>query len=369
MHRCPTLGSVHFFAGRAMNLTYKPDFDEAKKYWRAYWAGEILDRPCASIKTLRDENNRPRGPRGVNGLSDPQAVLEEFDRWASAVLWLGEAVPYFTVNFGPDQYAAWLGSDLHHSSVDEQTSWAVPIIKDYAAVDGMENPHGVWWDRMLDFLRQAAEFSEGKFLVGVPDLHSNMDALSALRGPQDLCIDLMDVPEKVDAAIKTIRRSYAPVFEKIEEAGNMAGRGYIGLLPFYCEERFTVLQCDFACMVRPEHFRRWILPALDEESAYLKHSVYHYDGPDALVHLKDALSIPGIDAIQWIPGDGNPPQIEWMDLLLEIQKAGKGLYIGASPEEVKIFHRTLRPERVMYDVWAASPQEAEDLITWLKKNT
>ena len=353
-----------------MNLAYKSDFDEAKKYWRAYWAGEILDRPCVCIKTLRDENNPPPGPLNLNGLSDPQAVLEEYDRWASEVLWLGEAIPYFTVNFGPDQYAAWLGGDLCHSSLDEQTSWAVPIINNYGTdVRGMDSPHGVWWDRMLDFIRQAAEFSEGKFLVGVPDLHSNMDALSALRGPQDLCIDLMDVPEKVDAAMKTIRRSYEPVFEGIEEAGRMAERGYIGGLPFYCDERYTVLQCDFACMVGPEHFRRWILPTLDEESAYLKHSVYHYDGPDALVHLKDVLSIPGIDAIQWIPGDGNPPQIKWMDLLLEIQKAGKGLILHASPEEVKNFHRTLRPEGVMYDVWTSSPQEAEDLLKWLKANT
>ena len=55
--------------------------------------------------------------------------------------------------------------------------------------------------------------------------------------------------------------------------------------------------------------------------------------------------------------------------LLEIQKAGKGLYIGASPEQAKIYHRTLRPEKVMYDVWVSSHKEAEDLLKWLKENT
>ena len=109
--------------------------------------------------------------------------------------------------------------------------------------------------------------------------------------------------------------------------------------------------------------------ALEEESSYLDHAVYHYDGPDALVHLRDVLSIPGIRAIQWVPGSGNPPPIEWMDLLKQMQKAGKGLYLGGSPDEIKVCHRNLRPEHVMYDTWVSSPKEAEDLLAWLRANT
>ena len=353
-----------------MELAYKPDFEEARKYWRAYWAGEILDRPCVCIRTLRDTGNLPGLPRALNGLGDVSAALSEYDAWASQIFWLGEAIPFLNPNFGPDQFAAWLGGTLCHSSFDEQTSWAVPVVKDWDAdARKIDHPRGVWWERILDFMRQAAEYAEGKFVPGVPDIHSNMDALSALRGPQDLCVDLLDAPERIDTAMRAVRRAFEPVFEGIEKAGNLADTGYIGWLPFYCEERFAVLQCDFACMVGPEHFRRWILPALEEESSYLDHCVYHYDGPGALVHLKDVLSIPEIDTIQWVPGEGNPPPIEWMDLLLEIQKAGKGLYLSASPDEVKIFHRALRPEGVLYDVWASSLKEAEDLLAWLKAHT
>jgi succinate dehydrogenase flavin-adding protein (antitoxin of CptAB toxin-antitoxin module) len=57
---------------------------------------------------------------------------------------------------------------------------------------------------------------------------------------------------------------------------------------------------------------------------FLDHCVYHYDGKGALGHLDDILAIPDIDVIQWVPGDGNPRSIEWMDLLHKIQAAGKG---------------------------------------------
>jgi len=352
-----------------MDLAYKPDFDEAKKYWRAYWAGEIIDRPCVCIKAPCGEN-RPQGTLSLNGFTDADAALKRCHEWASSMLWLGEAVPFFQPNFGPDQFAAWLGAELKYCPSSGDTSWSEPMVKDWDTDAGdIDHPHGAWWERALDFYRRAAEYSEGKFLLGVPDIHSNMDAVSALRGPQRLCMDLLDAPEKIDGAMKAVRRAFAPVFETVEEAGRMTERGYVGWLPFYSDTSYAVLQCDFACMVSPEHFRRWILPALEEESAYLEHAVYHYDGPDALVHLKDVLSIPGIDAIQWVPGSGNPPVIEWMDLLREIQKAGKGLYLAGSPDEVKVFHRALRPEKVLYDTWASSAQEAEDLLAWLRANT
>lgn len=352
-----------------MYLEYKHDIEGAKAYWQAYWAGEIIDRPVACVKAPKGAE-RPKMPQSLNGLGDFKAAIEQYDEWAASIHWLGESMPFFQPNFGPDQFAAWLGGDLRHNPDAGDTSWSVPVVDDWD-FDALtiDHPHGIWWERMLEFQRIAAEVGDGKFLVGMPDIHSNMDALSALRGPQRLCLDLVDCPEKIDMAMTLVRRAFPRAVEGIETAGRMTDRGYIGWLPFYSETRYAVLQCDFACMVSPEHFRRWVLPALIEESQYLDNSVYHYDGPDALVHLPDILSIPGIRAIQWVPGSGNPPVIEWMDLLKEIQRSGKGLYLGGSPDEIKIYHKELRPEGLMYDTWVGSEAEAEDLLSWLRRNT
>lgn len=352
-----------------MILEYKPDLEDAKRYWRAYWQGEIIDRPLAAVKAFKDIRNAPPWPRAVNGLGNTDAALAEWNDWAARVAWLGEAMPFLNPNFGPDMFAAWLGGQLEHSSLsDEPTTWAVPVVNDWDNHD-LEHPRGIWWERMLDFMRKAADATRGKAIVGVPDLHSNMDALAALRGPENLCLDILETPGKIDLAMHSMRRAYRPIFEALESAGEMIQRGYIGWVPFYCEQRFACIQCDFICMISPEHFRRWILPALEEEATYLDHCVFHLDGPGALVHLDDILAISNVDVIQWIPGAGSPPQIEWMDLLMQIQKAGKGLHIMCSVEEVKEFHKFLRPEGVLYDVWASSIQEGENLLKWLKDNT
>lgn len=354
-----------------MNLFHKPDFEETRNRWRAFWAGEIIDRPCVRIVSPRQgAQPHPHPPAVHIHTTDYRSIAEEFDEWASTMWFGGEAVPAFMPNFGPDQFAAFFGSQLAYSSESSDTTWAVPSIENWAAADiCFDSPRGQWWDRMLEFLSAIADVGRFRFLAAVPDIHSNLDCLAAMRGPQRLCEDLIDAPEAVDRAMRNVRRAFPTVYDAIYAAGEMEASGTTSWLPYYCDGRFSVLQCDFICMISPSHFRRWALPALEEEAAFLDHSVYHLDGPDALVHLDDILSIKAVDGIQWVPGEGNPPPIEWPDLLRRIQSAGKGLYLGASPEQVKVFHRMLRPERVFYDVWGASQSEGEELLTWLVANT
>lgn len=213
-----------------MELAYKPDFEETRKRWQAYWAGEVIDRPVACIRALKDPSNPTVWPAGLNELGDPDALMRAHDAWVSSIHWLGESIPYVMLNYGPDQFAAWVGGQLEWN---DYTSWSVPVIHDWNTDAGdIGAPHGEWWMRALDLTAQASEYAEGKFLIGVPDLHSNMDTLSALRSPQDLCIDLLDVPEEIDKAMKTVRRAYIPVFEGLEHAGRWGEKGYIGWMPF-----------------------------------------------------------------------------------------------------------------------------------------
>jgi hypothetical protein len=353
-------------------LQYKPDLDRAKKYWNAFWNREIIDRPCVSVIAPKDEKRPKEKPPykvlGFNGRDEVKSNLEAFDKWAASTYFGGEAIPFATITFGPDQFSAFTGAELEAAG-DKSTSWVKPFVTDWKKVKIELKKDNTAWNKMLEYIRFAAKFSEGKFLISILDMHSNMDYLSAIRGPQNLCMDIVDCPDEVERVLKEVRGLYAPVYEGIYEAGEMKNRGTIGWAPFYCEGKFATVQCDFICMISPRDAGRFVIPALKEEASFLDRSVYHYDGPGALVHLDDILAIPGIDVIQWVPGAGNPPIIEWMDLLKKIQKAKKGLQINCSIEEVKRFHRELEPEGVLYCVEASSRREADDLIASLKNNT
>jgi hypothetical protein len=351
-------------------FSYKPDYEDARRHWEAFWNGDMLDRPCTRVLASKDGMTLPPHPPGLRHPEDDLAsAIRAWDNWASCVYFGGDAVPFFMPNFGPDIYAAFLGADLQFAK-SEGTSWAKPMVTEWTSRGlHLENPQGYWWDEALRFARLIREMGEGKFGAAVWDLHSNLDALSALRGPQDLCTDILDCPDDVEAAMTTVRRSFAPIYDGLYYASGMDKTGSSSWLPYYCEGKFGMVQCDFVCLISPEQARRFLYPALEEEVGFLDRCCYHLDGPGALVHLDDILSIERIDSVQWVPGEGNPPVIEWMDLLKRIQAAGKSLYIAASVDQVKYCCRELRPEKVFYDVWAASQSEADALLAWLKTNT
>lgn len=248
-------------------------------------------------------------------------------------------------------------------------SWAVPFVNNWEKVLPFSlQGNNCVWNEILNFLKHFASASEGKFFVSMLDLHSNMDSLAAIRGIDKLCIDLIEQPKVIEKAVRSIRSLYFPVYEGIYEAGNMARRGTIGWAPFYSFGKFATIQCDSICMISPDMARRYVIPAIEEEASYLDHSVYHLDGPGALVHLEDILAILKIDVVQWVPGAGQPSMVEWIDLLKRIQKAGKGLQVNCSTEEVKIFRKELRPKGVLYVVEASSEREAQKIISWLKSD-
>ncbi len=353
------------------SLEFKPDFAEARRYWRAFWAGEIIDRPGIMIRAPKDGVKQEPGPpymAGHDGNFDP--AIDRMLAHAGTTYFAGEAIPCHSPSFGPDMFAGFLGADLARSADSSGTSWSMPTVENWADALPLElDSRNPIWRRMVDFVRRIAERCEGKLLVSHIDLHSNLDALAALRWPDRLCLDMYDCPDLVDRAMVDVRKIYFEVYAALYYVGKMNQYGSLGWSPFYGEGRMNFIQCDYICLLSPEMARRWVIPALEEEASFLDHCVYHYDGPDALVHLDDILGIEDLHVISWVPGAGNPAHRDWIELFQNIQQAGKGLDIHCSIGEIPFFHERLRPERVMYSCWASSQKEADEAIKWLVDHT
>ena len=358
-----------------MQLAYKQDFDRVTNVWKAYWEGEIISRPPVWAAVPRPEA-RPhdldrRYWHAVHGNFDH--ILEQIDIALEGTEYLGESVPNFAPDFGPDQFAAFLGSDFAFSPDSPDTDWVHQTIDDWhSSLPLRMDPNGKYWKAILELSRLMARHSEGRYLLSVADLHSNMDALLALRGSERLCMDFYDAPDALETAMRQVRVMYQPVYKALYEAGNMGGeRGSVGWAPFWSEGKFATIQCDFLALLGPEMSRRFVIPALEEEASFLDHCVYHLDGPGCLPHLDDILAIKDIDVIQWVPGAGKPPMHDWMDVLKKCQAAGKGLqmYDINDLDTVKKIARELKPEGLLYYVTVPTRDEAFRITDWLERNT
>jgi len=348
---------------------YKKNFDETKKYFRAFWAGELLDRPLIAV--IAPQSGKAFPVPYLAGAKDGNYLphLKQFETYAENTYFAGESLPAFDVSLGPDQYAAFLGGEIVFAE-NSGTTWVNAFWNDNWAGREIKinTANGGYFDRLISAYKTVADFAKGRFLVNMADLHGNIDALSAARNPQNLCIDLYDYPDEIGRAVNAVVDTFPFVVDSIAGAGNMGKNGYIGWAPTYSEEKFAVLQCDFSCMLSPDMARKYVIPALEREASHLKHNVYHYDVVNALGHLDDILAIKNIDVIQWVPGAGQPRTIEWLDLLKKIQKAGKKLWIyDWSIEEIKTRFKELEPEGLIFQVNASSKKEADELLSYVKK--
>jgi hypothetical protein len=350
--------------------TFKPDFEDARKHWEAFWVGEVLDRPVISIIAQRDGVGDVPGLPYMAGhdgkFDEPVARLE---KWIETRYWGGDAIPRYTPGFGPDMFAGFLGAKIEYTH-DTGTSWAVPFVEKWEKVLPLKiDSKNELWSRLQAFVKCLTNSAKGRWLIGNIDMHSNMDAVASIRNPERLCMDMLDQPEHIETAMRNVRALFPYVTDTLYKAANGPVTGTTGWIGMYSEKKFNVTQCDFCCMVSNDMFRRFILPALRDETEHLDHSVYHLDGPGALRHLDDLLALPKLNAIQWVPGAGAKPLREWPDVLHKILSAGKALHIYCGIEEVEFFHRELGPKGVFYDCWAKNEAEANRVVDWLKKNT
>jgi len=353
-----------------LELAFKPDAAEAQRRMRAYWQGEIFDRACVSVRAPKDGTRPARRSLIVAEDFDFARAVDEFEAWAGQTYFGGEAMPALMPNYGPDQWAGFLGAELSMVP-DMDTSWAEPL----AGIGGdfpelRLDPANRWWKAIIALTELAADRGESKFLLSAIDTHSNLDCLSALRGPSQLCIDLIERPEQVWHALKQVESLYEPLYDALFAAGRMHARGSTSWLEMWSEGRTQAIQCDFCYMISPDHFRRFALPWLEYEMSCLDHAVYHMDGPGQIRHLDDLLTLPNLHTIQWVPGAGQPTAPGWLDMLRTIQRAGKSVQVLVSIEELKAIYAELAPQRTFYWVLdCPSETEARRLIDWMQKNT
>ena len=355
-------------------MRYKPDFDRARQYWRAFWAQEVIDRPCVYV-TAPKKDVEP-SPLWISpALSyfacirdEWNTLLPRFERSVASTYYGGEAFPQLDLTLGPDEYAAFLGGALQ-AQEGNFTTWSHPVVDDlegyHPVIDRSENGYFEIFRRAL---AKATAYAQDKFFVNMLDYHSHFDALCALRDPQELCMDLLDCPDEAQRVLDEVAATYPDIYRMVYETGDMARRGCCGWPPVYVEEgKFAVVSSDYSCLLGEEQGRRFVLPYVEQEVSFLDRSLYHLDGKDALVHLDNLLAVEGIHTFQWVPGDGAPRSIEWMELLHKIQAAGKSLWIyDWTPEEIMLHFKELDPAKVVFSTSCATEDDAERLLAYLK---
>ena len=342
-----------------------PDWERRIARQDAFWQCAILDRPVVNI-TIQKQ------PRPVTPPVSAHATLR--DRWMDAEfivsaalttvqnrLYLGDALPTFCPNLGPEVFSAFFGTELEYG---ESTSWSVPNLQRWSDAASLEfRPDNFYWRKLNEITDALLQGGRGRFYTGLTDFHPGGDALAAFRGPENLAVDMIEDREAVLELMSRVDETYLRVFQESYDKLAAAGQAITSWPGIVSSRKWYVPSNDFSIMISKPMFDEFFLPGIARECRFYEASIYHLDGPGALRHLDSLLTIPELNAIQWIFGAGNEPASRWMDVYRKCQAAGKGLQITLHHTELDVFMETLRPEGLWLSIKGVKTvEEAEFLL-------
>lgn len=344
------------------------NFDKIQNRYIQTWALQNDDRPLVSIYAPKDRQVMPSDlitPKKIEDRwQNTEYVIKQNKSIIENTYYACDALPIFNPNLGPDILGAILGCELEYG---ETTSWAKNIVSDWTMQqDLIFDKNNKYYKKIAEITKAALEDSKGGYLVGITDLHSGLDCLVSLRGPENLCIDLIEKPDEVKKFTLQIFSIFKKVFNDLSEIIEQKQKGSTNWMGLWHPKRWYVTSCDFSCLISKDNFKEFILPELLAEIDFLDASVYHLDGPDALRHLDTLLEIPNLKGVQWVPGDGQKPPREWTDVLKRIQEAGKIVQINIGAADLKPICQALKPNGVMLNCYCRSEEEANASLKFLE---
>jgi len=338
-------------------LALKPDVVEARQRLDAFWNNAPVDRPALHITVRNPGFSAPAwgGPADAKERDWlPQWQAHRAHQVGSR-RYLAEAMPLASVDFGSclALVPVLLGADYMY---ENGTAWIKPLADAYERPLPVFDPAHPLLAILATGMEQASAVLAGQGALNPPAFGLDpLTILSLLRGAEQLCLDLVEEPERVEAWLAAANRVYLAAHAHLHAKAQALGHhGSASWLHTWAPGSFEALQCDAAVMLSKGMFARFALPALRAQDEQLDYSLYHLDGVCQLRFLDQLRSLPRLRGIQWNP---EPPanHIEdprWLAEFKRIRDLGFILQFNAwesrSVEQVVAVVKALGPRGLMF---------------------
>jgi len=352
-------------------LLYKPDWEETKERFKAWWAGEYFGRCAISVTAPKTDPSPISKPADAKTIEqkwyDLDWISAQNNYCMSQIFYGGEALPVWNGGYpGHKAIPAFLGCP---TSLDWNTGWWDPILsgEDIEFQKLKINKADRNYRFMLDLLRRGVKEVRGKSLVSIGAFGGCGDTLAALRGTERLLYDCAERPDQVRAAEEFLMDMWMEHYNILYEIIREADEGSTSWFDLWSPGKFYAAQNDFAYNISPQMYRDLFLPVIEKQTRFLTHCVYHVDGVNNFAHVDALLELPRLQAYQILPGAGKPSPLHYMDVLKKVQKAGKNLHISIRPEEVETALSELSARGLFIATSCGTEIEARDLLKNVEK--
>ena len=348
-------------------MQFKEDWAETRERFELWWRHEYFGR-CALAVTapLANPPERPAPPQPTTVEEqwyDLDAIAERNDFHFSRTWFGGEALPVWNAGYaGIAGIPNMLGCPFR---LNMETGWHDPLLTDPDGFDirslSLDESHPAYRYH-FDVLQRAVEESAGKSLPSMGAFYHGGDTLAALRGTEQLLIDCIERPEVVRDAEDWLMEMWCDFYDRTYAVVDGPTQGSACWMGLWAPGKTYAVSNDFSYNISPQMYRELFLPAIERQLGFLDYSIYHVDGVNAFQHVAALCEQPRLQALQILPGAGQPSPLHFMDTLKRVQAAGKNLHITIPADEVEAALAQLSARGLFIETSTSTENEARALL-------
>ena len=353
--------------------TIKPLPDPAR--CDAFWAREDVDRPLLScwVGSFTIAGHYPHGTASLpNAELEPDDIVFEQFRPDYESLFVSHAAIGADVPWAafPLMTMPWveaiIGCPIYHR---DGNIWAAPWLDTYEALEKIElkadNP---WFVRLLELTDWLVELSAGRFPVSMSLMRGPLDLLSALRGPQRMCLDLFDHPEELDEALQRLTNIWIDIARaQLARIPAFEGGYSSGMINLWSREPMAWFQDDALALWSPKYYRRHLRSCEEQLSRCMGVTGIHLH-PVSLFVIKDLMAMPELDVIEVNCDDEGPTMSDMIPYLKRTLKEKNLVIWGAfTMADLRVIKEHLPSRGLALQVMAETPDEVRITVDRLRR--
>ncbi len=354
----------------------KPGWERSLARWKAFWAGDLMDRPPVLVHRMASFEEDISSTQAVAtntvlarelAYHDPEQnaeILDQAERSLLARAEMPDDMPPALVAGGGVHFAgAVFGAPIR---VTANMLASEPIIHDWSEAWNIRyDPQNPWVQRALRLARQLVARSAGRYAVTPGLLEGPSDICAALRGITRLAEDLYAYPQEVRRLAAVATEAWSAYLHAMHETVPLYDGGTVTGWSVWAPGRAAAFQEDFCTVISPYQYRQFFQP-FDRELA-LQVDVFWVHVHAGEIHLVDELlAMDEVHGIQIVSdGAASPPLARVLSVMQRVQQRDKCLIVRKySPLELADILPHLSPRRLALDTYCPTPDQAH---RWLER--
>jgi hypothetical protein len=271
----------------------------------------------------------------------------------------------FSPAFGFPWVEAILGCPL---IAGQDSIWSLPILRSYTdwaeTSLSLDNP---WFCKLMEFTQVLVNYSAGRFPISLPPIHSPLDLLGAIRGDQQMLLDLVDQHDAVQKILTDLTQVYFSIIESCLDIIPPFAGGYTTRLRMWAPGKAITPQNEYASMISTRMYREFALPIDRVITEHFPYHSFHLHG-SAQHQINNLLTLEQLTSIQITleHNVGGPSLEEMLPRISNILKLKPVICVVPDIATAEICSNELPPEGLMILLLEGVPELDEKYDAWLR---